>query len=429
MRGGTTRRGQVLRRGREKALENGPKAWRSGFTIRHCDDELYWARVTLLNIDDSVEVVEVSGFFGGSSCTARFPLPRLRGAEGLTTDAGTSSAFMERGWRSHTVVSQVRSLSSRTAQFFAAAAASASGPATSRNCMPSPLLLSFTTMIGRNAASGAFDFDLRRPRHSARRPPSELALPTSTPNSVRWTATLGGSRSATSPACADATTSGIGDAVIALIGVSDGINFPAGASGGASIDFEAISGVAGVTAGEFLGEFCGACAWGAWATGETAAGLESFAGAVSAGGFSAGFAGAAATGDTTGAGAGFCDAGCGGSGVAGAVVAACGRAGAEFCRAIAPVTVSSPCSRTVTRAYNRSRSLLSVSIAEASRRASLWLSLATDWICCDWSARSADVICSRRNPIDDWLASTATMMAPIVATPHDPSRHSARRSM
>src|SRR5450432_1745357 len=180
-----------------------------------------------------------------------------------------------------------------TAQIFAAAAASASGPATSRNCMPSPLLLSFTTMIGRNAASGAFDFDLRRPRHSARRPPSELALPTSTPNSVRWTATLGESRSALSADGADATTSGIGDAVIALIGVSDATNFPAGASGGASIDFEAISGVAG------------------------------------------------ATGDTTGAGGGFCAAGRDGSGVAGTAVAACGDAGVEFCRAVAPVTVSS----------------------------------------------------------------------------------------
>src|ERR1700716_2043000 len=312
------------------AIRVGDQPLRQAIAISLCDDELYCARVTLPSSDDSVEV---SGVFGGSSCTACFALLRLRDAGGLTTDAGASSAFMERRWPSNTVVSQVRSLSIMTAQIFAAAAASASGPATSRNCMPSPLLLSFTTMIGRNAASGAFDFDLRRPRHSARRPPSELALPTSTPNSVRWTATLWGSRSATSAACADATTSGIGEAVIALIGVSDGINFPAGASGGANIDLEAISGVAGVTAAEFLGESWEACAWGAWATGATAAGLESFTGAVSAGGFSAGFAGAAATGDTTGAGVGFCAAGCwGGSGVAGAVVAACGHAGAEFCR-------------------------------------------------------------------------------------------------
>ena len=153
--------------GRGKTTGNWPQALCQGFAISHCDDELYWARVTLLNIDDSVEVVEVSGFFGGSSCTARFALPRLRDAAGLTMDAGTSSAFMERRWPSNTVVSQVRSLSIMTAQIFAAAAASASGPATSRNCMPSPLLLSFTTMIGRNAASGAFDFDLRRPRQVA----------------------------------------------------------------------------------------------------------------------------------------------------------------------------------------------------------------------------------------------------------------------
>ena len=63
---------------------------------KHCDDELYWARVTLPNSDDSVEVVEVSGFLGGSSCTACLPLLRLRGAGGLLTDAGASSAFMER---------------------------------------------------------------------------------------------------------------------------------------------------------------------------------------------------------------------------------------------------------------------------------------------------------------------------------------------
>ena len=45
---------------------------------------------------------------------------------------------------------------------------------------------------------------------------------------------------------------------------------------------------------------------------------------------------------------------------------------------MAPVTESSPCSRPVTREYSLSRSLLSVSMAAASRRASFWLSLATD---------------------------------------------------
>src|SRR5258708_10135013 len=155
---------------------------------------------------------------------------RLRGA-GLT-EAGGSSAFMGRSWPSNTVVSHGRWLSSKAAQIFAAAAASASGPATSRSCMPSPVVLSFTTMIGRNAASAVFDL---RPRHSARRPPSELAPPTSTPNSVLWTASLddaaqGGSRSASSADAAGATTSGIGDAVTAFAAVS----------GGANIDFEAI---------------------------------------------------------------------------------------------------------------------------------------------------------------------------------------------
>ena len=103
------------------------------------------------------------------------------------------------------------------------------------------------------------------------------------------------------------------------------------------------------------------------------------------------------TGDSAGAGAEFCDAACG-SVVAAAVAAACGDAAAGFCRAIAPVTESSPCSSTVTREYSRSRSPLSVSIAEASRRASFWLSLATDWICCDCRARSAAATWSRRKP-------------------------------
>ena len=61
----------------------------------------------------------------------------------------------------------------------------------------------------------------------------------------------------------------------------------------------------------------------------------------------------------------------------------CGHDGAlkpwEPCRAMAPVTEFSPCSRLVTRAYSRSRSPLSVSTAEASRRASFWLSLAANW--------------------------------------------------
>ena len=71
---------------------------------------------------------------------------------------------------------------------------------------------------------------------------------------------------------------------------------------------------------------------------------------------------------------------------------------ARFCRAIEPVTESSPCSRTVTREYSRSRSPLRVSIADASRRVSFWLSLATDWICCACRVRSAAATCSLPQP-------------------------------
>jgi hypothetical protein len=45
----------------------------------------------LVKSDDSA----VSGFWGGSSTTARFPMLRLRGGAGLT-EAGGSSAFMAR---------------------------------------------------------------------------------------------------------------------------------------------------------------------------------------------------------------------------------------------------------------------------------------------------------------------------------------------
>ena len=62
---------------------------------------------------------------------------------------------------------------------------------------------------------------------------------------------------------------------------------------------------------------------------------------------------------------------------------------AAVCRATAPVTESRPCSSTVTREYSRSRSPFRVSMAEASRRASPWLSLATAWICWACRVRSA----------------------------------------
>jgi hypothetical protein len=81
--------------------------------------------------------------------------------------------------------------------------------------------------------------------------------------------------------------------------------------------------------------------------------------------------------------------------------AACGEAVAAFCRAIEPVTESRPCSRTVMREYSRSRSPLRVSMADASRRISFWLSLVIDWICCDWRARSTLAVRSRRQPIED----------------------------
>jgi hypothetical protein len=80
---------------------------------------------------------------------------------------------------------------------------------------------------------------------------------------------------------------------------------------------------------------------------------------------------------------------------------ACGEPAAAVCRVIEPVIESSPCSSTVMREYSRSRSPFRVSMAEASRRVSCWLSLAIDWICCDCRARSALAICSRRNPIED----------------------------
>src|SRR5258705_1850974 len=173
-----------------------------------------------------------------------------------------------------------------TAQIFAAAAAWLSGPAPSRNCMASPVLLSFTTMIGRSVANDAVDFDLRSPRHSARRPLSELAPPTSTPNSVRCTAGWGAaacdaSGSGLSPDGADATTSDLGG----LTG-SGSISFPAAESGGAIIDFDAMSGVA-------AGAFEAAC------TADEAAAGACSGSAVR--GFSAVAATLVATGDAAGA--------------------------------------------------------------------------------------------------------------------------------
>jgi len=54
----------------------------------------------------------------------------------------------------------------------------------------SPVLLSLITMIGRNVVSDAFGCRLEQPAPQRRRPPTEFAPPTSTPNSVRCTASL-----------------------------------------------------------------------------------------------------------------------------------------------------------------------------------------------------------------------------------------------
>jgi len=66
----------------------------------------------------------------------------------LVADAGGgSSDFIARRWPSKIVVSQARLFSVMTAQIFAAAPASFSGPATSRSCMPTRYLPSLTTMM------------------------------------------------------------------------------------------------------------------------------------------------------------------------------------------------------------------------------------------------------------------------------------------
>src|SRR6266496_837653 len=221
-------------------------------------------------------------------------------------------------------VSQDRLFSVMAAQIFAAAAASRKGPATSRNCMPKPPEPSLITMIGRSSASGALARDLSSPRHSARKPAIELALPTSTPNSVRWIFGSGTSAASCSASSADgaaATTSGIGAAEMTLMGLSGSISLLAAGSGGAIIDFDSTSGVAGVTAGLlpasllepllfgaslFSASLFSASLFSASLFSASLAMLETFAGAGSAvaeaGAFSAGAAGVVTTGPTTGAG-------------------------------------------------------------------------------------------------------------------------------
>src|SRR5260370_7370740 len=121
--------------------------------------------------------------------------------------------------------------------------------------MGSGLKRSRMMRIGGGAVNAEFVLVLKSPRHSARKPLSEFALPTSTPNSVRWTATLAGASDASElsslAAGAAATTSGLAAGSAALADFSGSISFVAAASGGAMIDFDATSGVAGVAAGVF----------------------------------------------------------------------------------------------------------------------------------------------------------------------------------
>jgi hypothetical protein len=392
----------------------------------------YFPKDYLPKKDDKV----VGCGLGGSSTVTRLATLRRRTAgrtaAGLAEAAGSSS-FIASCCPSNTVVSQlVRLPSIRTAQIFAAAAASLSGPAANLSCMPCPVLLSFTTMIGRKAASAEFDFDLSRPRHSARKPPTEFAVPTSTANSVRWTVDAAGTASACASSAGEAAATASGPAAAGASGGTSGaVSLAAAASGGAMIDFAGISGAVGVAAGAFDA----ICPVDAEPGSEAAAmggGLsgiaEPFAAAAVATGATAGAAvwvtgGSALAGDA-GADDAVAEAAVEADGADEGMLAevvedtgaedgveddaieadwevACGEAAAAFCRAIEPVTESRPCSRTVTREYSRSRSLLRVSMADASRRVSFWLSLAIDWICCDCRARSTLAICSRRHPIAD----------------------------
>ena len=267
-----------------------------------------------------------------------------------------------------------------TAQIRAAAAALLSGPAPSLNCIPGPVLFSLIMMMGCNAANGALDRDLSRPRHSARKPPSEFAPPTSTANSVFCTSTLGGvdgaasafSVSGFSLAGTAATTVRAGVGVAAAMAPNSGVaGFPAEASGGAGSDLEAVDGTTGACRGHgFARQFpvrptsarwaSAAAEWHPQPAFPQVFPVVAFTVVTGATKGSAGSGGAAGALVATAAGVG---------GGAGAATGGDGAAAtADFCRVIAPVTESSPCSSTVTREYSLSRSLLSVSIADASRR-------------------------------------------------------------
>ena len=209
------------------------------------------------------------------------------------------------------------------------------GPATNLSCMPSPLLLSLMTMIGRNVANAAFDLDLRSPRHSARKPGSEFAPPTSIPNSVRWTANLGAADAESDSAASSAgedeatTSSGIDSTVTVFGGGLGSINFPAAGSGGPIMDFAATSGGGSVTAGA-IGAACAPD--GAW-TGTGSAGAAIVGGFSAAGGVVAVVV--VPTADAAGPGDDFWAA----AGISGGA-AACGDVTVEFCRVTAGAVVA-----------------------------------------------------------------------------------------
>ena len=121
------------------------------------------------------------------------------------------------------------------------------------------------------------------------------------------------------------------------------------------------------------------------------------------------------------------DGGAAGLGGCGSAVAA-GEACAEPCRAIAPVTESRPCSSAGDAGIQPVAVAVEVSIG-GGEPPRLVLGFPGDRLdLLRLPVRSAAAIWSRCKPSDDWLAITAKITAPTAPTPHDPIRHSARRS-
>ena len=108
-----------------------------------------------------------SGLGGSSRTTSRFAC--LAAATGLTAAAARRPSWRDAGRRTPSV-SQARWLSISAAQIFAAAAASLSGPATSRSCRPSPLRAFLHHDDRAQRRQRRIRPDFRSPRHSARRP-------------------------------------------------------------------------------------------------------------------------------------------------------------------------------------------------------------------------------------------------------------------